>query len=218
MANDEHILAAEGVRFFGEISASISHEIKNVLAILNENSGLLDDLILMNEKGAPLNLERLKRLSKSVDRQIKRADGILKRMNRFAHSADAFAEDVDLADTVLLVAELGERLIQMRNAKFSFEPPEPKVKCYTSRFFLENLVWRCMVKAMDRLNLESPIHIFVEKKDSGHRIRFAGATGENKGESEEAASPRESELLKILEAELSVDWNKGELSILLPEK
>ena len=218
MANDEHILAAEGVRFFGEISASISHEIKNVLAILNENSGLLGDLILMNEKGAPLNTERLKKLSESVDRQIRRADGIIKRMNRFAHSADAFADDVDLADTILLVADLGARLIQMRNARFSFEPPEPRVKCYTSRFFLENLVWRCMVRAMDRLNLQSPIHIFVEKDKSGPRIRFAGAVDENKGERRETASPQESELLNILEAEISVDWNKGELTILLPEK
>jgi C4-dicarboxylate-specific signal transduction histidine kinase len=218
MTNDEHILAAEGVRFFGEMSASISHEIKNVLAILNENSGLLDDLILMNEKGAPLNLDRIKRLSQSVERQIKRADGIVRRMNRFAHSADRFEEDVDLADTVLFVAELGERLVQMRNAKFSFEPPEPKVKCYTSRFFLENLIWRCMVRAMDGLNLESPIHIFVEKKNSGPRVRFAGVADEDKGQRHEADAPGEAELLKILEAELSVDWNQGELTILLPEK
>ena len=218
MTNDEHILAAEGVRFFGEISASISHEIKNVLAILNENSGLLNDLVLMNEKGAPMNLERLMRLSQSVDRQIKRADGIVKRMNRFAHSADTFEEDVDLADTILLVAELGARLVQMRSAAFSFEPPETPVKCYTSRFFLENLVWRCMIRAMDGLNLDSPIHIFVEKENSSPRIRFAGVADENKGERHEAVAPQEAELLKILEADLSVDWSKGELTILLPEK
>ena len=31
------IIGGEGLQFFGKMSASISHEIKNVLAIINEN-------------------------------------------------------------------------------------------------------------------------------------------------------------------------------------
>jgi hypothetical protein len=41
------------VRFFGEISASISHEIKNVLAIINENAGLLQDMVMMMKRACP---------------------------------------------------------------------------------------------------------------------------------------------------------------------
>ena len=35
-----------GIQFFGKMAASISHEIKNVLAIINENAGLLEDICL----------------------------------------------------------------------------------------------------------------------------------------------------------------------------
>ena len=41
--------AETGLQFFGKMTASISHEIKNVLAIINENAGLLEDLALLSD-------------------------------------------------------------------------------------------------------------------------------------------------------------------------
>ena len=70
------------------MSASISHEIKNALAIINESAGLLEDFSLLAEKGRPIDPERLKLLAQSVLKQVQRADGLVKKMNRFAHSAD----------------------------------------------------------------------------------------------------------------------------------
>ena len=96
MRDYSQAMAIEGVRFFGEMSASISHEIKNVLAIVNENAGLLQDMVMMIEKGMPLSPERLSGLARSIVRQVKRGDRIVKDMNRFAHSADHPAETVDI--------------------------------------------------------------------------------------------------------------------------
>jgi hypothetical protein len=62
------IVGKGGVQFFGIISASISHDIKNVLAVLNENAGLIEDLVLMAEKGASFNQERVKSLAGSIKR------------------------------------------------------------------------------------------------------------------------------------------------------
>ncbi len=44
----------DGLRFFGMINASISHEIKNVLAIISESAGLMEDLLLLAQKGGGL--------------------------------------------------------------------------------------------------------------------------------------------------------------------
>jgi len=46
----------DSLRFFGKIVASISHEIKNVMAIINEKAGLIKDLTLMAEKGVESDL------------------------------------------------------------------------------------------------------------------------------------------------------------------
>ena len=48
------IVTESGLQFFGKMTASISHEIKNVLAIINENAGLLEDLALMADRGAEI--------------------------------------------------------------------------------------------------------------------------------------------------------------------
>ena len=70
------IMATEGLQFFGKMTASISHEIKNTLAIMNENAGLLEDLSILAERGRPLDLERVKRIAGQVTKQIHRADGL----------------------------------------------------------------------------------------------------------------------------------------------
>jgi len=71
-------LGEAGFQFFGKMSASISHEIKNALAIMNENAGLLEDYASMGEKGISVDLQRLKSLAGNVRIQIQRADEIVR--------------------------------------------------------------------------------------------------------------------------------------------
>ena len=77
-----------GLQFFGKMTASISHEIKNVMAIINESAGLLEDYGMMADKGIPIDPEKLKVVSGRVSKQIHRAEGIIRNMNSLAHSVD----------------------------------------------------------------------------------------------------------------------------------
>ncbi len=81
-------VAETGLQFFGKMTGSISHENKNVLAIINENAGLLEDLALMLDRGAAIKPQRLKNMSRAVMKQVNRADAIVKNMNRLTHSVD----------------------------------------------------------------------------------------------------------------------------------
>jgi signal transduction histidine kinase len=112
--------AREGFQFFGTMSASISHEIKNALAIINENAGLLEDYALLAEKGRPIDPERLKVLAGQVMKQIKRADNLVKRMNRFAHSADEPLKNIDLGETLELITAIAQRVASMRGGRWNW--------------------------------------------------------------------------------------------------
>jgi hypothetical protein len=107
----------EGVRFFGTVSASVSHEIKNVFAVINEAAGLLEDFTMMAERGMPIDPERLKRAAQSIQGQVRRGDAIVKNMNAFAHSSDA-PEDggsaTDLTETLRLAVTLFTRMAEMQ--------------------------------------------------------------------------------------------------------
>ena len=90
MSRNHNIINETSLQFFGLISASTSHEIKNTLAIINENIGLLNDFIFMSDNGTPLNPERVKKIADKITKQIQRTDQIVKNMNEFAHSVEKY--------------------------------------------------------------------------------------------------------------------------------
>jgi len=140
-ADGAQILAAAGMRFFGRMSASATHEIKNTLAIINENAGLLEDLTLMAEKGHPLATERVKDISQRLARQVHRADLILKKLNRLSHSVDLTRELVDLEKAVIFVLDLAGRLLEIQQVTVEITPPLSPMVVDTNLFYLQNAIW-----------------------------------------------------------------------------
>lgn len=216
MTDNQALLAIEGVRFFGEMGASVSHEIKNVLAIINENAGLLQDMLGMHEKGVPFSPERLSRLAQSIARQVSRGDSIVKDMNRFAHSADEAREPVDVAALVQFMTRLANRLIGMRGQPPHIETPAESISVATNRFFLENLVWRCLCRAMGTCPADKAVSIQVEKTDSRARIRFCGWNGMALKSMDGFPSSQDTAVAQLLKAKLIIDNETCEICIILP--
>jgi len=216
MTDDSQAMAIEGVRFFGEISASVSHEIKNVLAIINENAGLLQDMVMMIEKGMPLSPERLSKLAQSILRQVSRGDRIVKGMNQFAHSADHPTETVDIGEVIQFITMLASRLIAMRGDTPQVDVPTSAITAVTNRFFLEDLVWTCLCRAMDACAHDQKVCIVAERIEDTARIRFCGLAGDALSTGLGLPSPRETMVAGLLGVQLTADSQKGEIGLILP--
>jgi len=67
---DQNDIHFKELLFYGKITAGISHEIKNGLAIIKETNGLVADFIKMAQRGAPLNLEKIESQLKKVNDRI----------------------------------------------------------------------------------------------------------------------------------------------------
>jgi signal transduction histidine kinase len=159
----DHGLAIGGTRFFGEMSASVSHEIKNVLAIINESAGLLQDLVLMHTKqGKRLDPERLSRLSQSIQRQVTRGDRITRDLNQFAHSTDAMSERVDVVETAHFIVRLGRRLLDMKGVDIVVASESGPLTVVTNRFFLENLFWCSLSRVLENCGTGQKITIEID--------------------------------------------------------
>ena len=102
------------MQFFGQMSASATHEIKNTLAIINESAGLLEDLTMMAERKPPLSLTRVNDISQRVKKQVERTDLVVRKLNRFSHSVDREIQIIDLEETTCFVLNLASRLIEMQ--------------------------------------------------------------------------------------------------------
>lgn len=212
MTTQWEMIAPEGFRFFGKMSASISHEIKNALAIINENAGLLEDLTVLAEQGRPTDPERLKKLALAIMRQIQRADGLVKRMNRFAHSADEAEKTVDLGDLLDLITAIAQRLASQREARMELILPKEPVKTATNPFLLENLIWLCL----DHLLAEGhkAIQLVLEGTASEVRIRLRGQFG-FAGAPEGFPGRKETVLLEALKANMEIEASAGEIVLRL---
>jgi signal transduction histidine kinase len=218
MSKDDSYSDRTGLQFFGIVSASISHEIKNALAVINENNGLLEDLIGLSEQGRPLDPGRLKKLAASVSAQVRRADGIVKNMNRFAHSVDEPVNSVDLNEILDLAVALSARLAAMRKITLATKPNAGPVMLTTSSFHLLNLLWRCLDFAMNTAAEEKVVELAVEKTPKTVCIRFRGL-GKQEGTSPDAfPSEIEKTLLHLLDAELTVDTDLKEMLLQWPAK
>ncbi len=199
------------LQFFGQISASISHELKNVLAIINENAGLLEDLTLMAEQGVPLDPARLNAMADGIKKQIGRAAAIIGNMNRFAHSADHSMTSVDLAQTIELAIAITARFAAMQGVKIDLQLPDHPVTIQTGPFYLINLVWLCLEFAMSAAGDEKQVEVAVQAVQDGIRIRFGGLGGLSDALVETFPSDRARNLLGMLAADLTVSNDRQEI-------
>jgi C4-dicarboxylate-specific signal transduction histidine kinase len=206
-----------GLAFFGSMTASISHELKNALAIVNENGGLLGDLALLMEMGRPLDPARLKTLSENIHRQVQRADTIIKRLNRFAHSAQEQASSHDIREVFAFTAALAARLATMKGVTLAVAPGTP-VMVEVRPFTLENLLWLCLKHLFAVTEGQRTVEMDVAEVDDrtaldlrcGQGLPITTITARVEAE----AQP----LLASLRAEINGDEPGGLLRLTLPRR
>jgi signal transduction histidine kinase len=208
-------IAQEGFHFFGKMSASISHEIKNALAIINEKAGLLEDFTMLAGQGRPIDPERLKSLAGDIMRQIQRADGLVKKMNRFAHSSDDLIKMIDLGETLELISSIAGRLASMREARVELIQPLSPIMVTTKPFIFENMIWSCL----EFLLTENHKIIKIIPEISGEEVqtRVVGQFAFPNSSGVLFPSEKEVPLLNSIKAELKMEPKSGEMILFLPK-
>lgn len=213
MNADPEIAAQSGLQFFGKMTASISHEIKNVLAIINENAGLLEDFSLMADQGATIEPLRLKNMSRTVMKQVSRADVIVKNMNRLAHCIDDAVKTINLNDILELLLALSNRFACMRGVGVQPKLIEGSVKIKTAPFFLLNFLWLCLDFAMDAVGEEKTVELITQKTEHRINVFFKGLGGLAGAAIKPFPAEPEKGLCRLLGAELEVNSGNQEIVV-----
>ena len=203
----------EGFQFFGRVTASVTHEIKNALAVIRENAGLMEDLITMGERKGNLDPARMLALAGKIGKQAMKADGIVQNMNRFAHSMDEPVADLDLGGTVELLAALSGRIAAMHGVTFETRVPDAPVRVRTNPVFAETLLWACLEHAMGAAGPEKRLGIVPEGTEPGGRVRITGVQG---GKEPEFPSERHRNLARAIGAEVRFTPSGDEIVLELP--
>ena len=111
--------------FFGKITAGITHEIKNVLAIIQESSGLMEDILDITENGTFPHKDKFIKSLNRIHGQIQRGIDISSRLNRFAHSTDHCPVSLDLNEITEQMILLASRFTRLKNVVLESSPSDP---------------------------------------------------------------------------------------------
>ena len=136
------------VAFFGKITASVTHELNNVLSIVEQSAGLLDDMIAGEERGVPLSVERLKGVSSSVQRQAQRGLEMVARLNRFAHTTDRSEVVFDANEVLNNFVDLCRRLALLKKLDLEFHPASAALRMTGNPFVLQQVVFIALQEAL----------------------------------------------------------------------
>ena len=169
----EQLLRESGLAFAGRVTASVTHELNNVLSTVSELSGLLEDIAAAGSLSGALAQERLARIATGLTAQVKRGAAIVKRLNRFAHGADDAIQSVDVAGLIELIAGLADPLIRRHEVTLetAIDGAPPVIE--TNTFVLEQLLYLWIDLAASASDRTQPITVSCRPHSSGAEIEIA---------------------------------------------
>jgi signal transduction histidine kinase len=113
--------------FMGAVTASITHEVQNVLAIIQQSAGLMGDLLDLSRRETLKSLgfrkgfqyhDKFSTLIAAINDQVKRGSDLSDGLNRLAHVPDTAADVTDLARAAGLLFSLIGRIARKRRVEF----------------------------------------------------------------------------------------------------
>jgi signal transduction histidine kinase len=151
----------------GRLSAGVSHEINNPLAIISEKAGLIKDLFVFKKEYA--SDPKLMALVDSVLSSVARCAGITRRLLNFARSSNTCSRTIDLADIITEVFGFMGKEAEYRSIDIQVEvdPKVPSIQSDPGRLheILLNLISNSFAAMDDGGRLYISVSVFKQKTD-----------------------------------------------------
>jgi two-component system NtrC family sensor kinase len=121
----------------GRMAAGVAHEINNPLAIINENAGLLKDLVDIKDKS--LDRERLAQIATTVQKSVKRCGTITHRLLGFAKRMEPRTEDIALVSLLEETLSFHGKEANYRSIAVNFDVAEDLPVIHSDRGLLQQV-------------------------------------------------------------------------------
>jgi len=165
----------ESLAFFGTIIAGQSHELTNVLNIINELAGLQLDLLRAEEQGLPVNLPRLQEVAARIQHQVHRGETIIGNINRFSHSVDLPVAVFDLKEAIERVLFLAERSARLARVELVSDLPPESIVLESNPFCVQQAVFTCIDLALRSASDIRRVVVDYVVRGDGAEIRVTSA-------------------------------------------
>jgi C4-dicarboxylate-specific signal transduction histidine kinase len=170
-----HLLQNESLMFFGRITAGQSHEVTNVLNVINELAGLQGDILETANQGGNPDLEKLKAVTQKIRLQVQRGESIVRSINRFAHSVDSPVAVFDLKEALEQIVHLAQRHAHLGRTVLELKSPRKSIPIETSPFGFRQAVFTCIEMAVAASSEERRVTVSYQVLDREVEIAITSA-------------------------------------------
>jgi C4-dicarboxylate-specific signal transduction histidine kinase len=154
------------VALMGRMTAGMTHELKNVLAIIKECSGLLQDILGLSKGDAVPRREQIEKMALRIKTQVARGNEDLASLNWLAHSMSDRSTAVGINELSSEIVKLMQRSARLKQVELAVQPADRDATLHTDLPQLLVLLVSCLEYCLNR---ESP---------KGRVVLRAGGTGE----------------------------------------
>jgi signal transduction histidine kinase len=155
----------EATAFFGKITAGVTHEIKNVLAIIKESAGLMQDILAMAEDGSLPHRDKFDHALSTIEDQTNRGGDLVAQLNRFAHTPDQPVAKIDLYELTKQIVSLSLRFARLKEVSLTISPLEQSLTLETRPVELQMAVFGCLECCLRQMPPGGHIDVHLEGKD-----------------------------------------------------
>jgi hypothetical protein len=167
-------LQREGLRFFGAVGAGLSHELSNVFNIINELSGLQQDIAAAAQAGGA-GIARLSELAARIKSQVARGEEINRSLHRLSHSVDEAEEVFDLGDALALFGALAARPARLAEVELALRPPADPIALSGDPFALLLALHACFKGVLGAAESGRRVEVRTESVAGRVRVVLASA-------------------------------------------
>lgn len=179
------------ILFSGKITATATHEIKNVLAIIRESSGLMADFLGMIDDDSFKYRDRFLKILSNIEDQVVRGDEVSTLLNRFAHAPDHESATENVLELLEQIVALSQRLARAKQVTFLIQPSPHIILLTCKPVTTRMLVFQAMETLMNHVQPGENITIRAEvEEDKKVLIEFCPQSeAVNRDWSAKASSP-----------------------------
>ncbi len=162
--SEQLLLQAHKMEAIGRLAAGVAHEINNPLAVINENAGLMKDLLEFSE-----DIEQIKeKFFGTLDvifESVNRCRTITHRLLGFARRTDISYAVIDVNDAVREVIEFLEKEILYKNIHLKLNLKEDLPSVVSDKGQLQQVILNIINNAIDAVEKGGFIEIITDIKD-----------------------------------------------------
>ncbi|NNM05038.1 MAG: HAMP domain-containing histidine kinase, partial [Gemmatimonadetes bacterium] len=165
--------------FLAAMTASATHEVRNVLAIIKESAGLVDDLVEVQGAAGRLDPEKVRKALERIGLQVRRGADLLTHLNRLAHTLDQDLSTVELNQEVQQLVFLNQRFARQKGQQVLFEGSQDEQQLQVNALHLHMLLSAATRCCLDELPEGCKVSVGVLEEGGSAVVEFGSVDGDD---------------------------------------